>query len=113
MPDTGTLTIQFIEPLPHCRLGIGRTCGSGRWELLDQSETVVGQLAGSFEAPDGMHCTFATVMAVITWDGERSATQFQDGLRCENWEVVVPELVLEPARSPVRLVMFGAENGHH
>ena len=30
--------------------------GTGRWELLDQGGTVVGQLAGSFEAPSGMHC---------------------------------------------------------
>ncbi len=70
---------------------------SGRWELLDQSGTVVGQLASSFETPDGMRCTFATVLAIVTWDRARSETQYQDGLRCDDWEVVVPELVFEPS----------------
>ena len=70
--------------------------GSRRWELLDSNGTVVGQLASSFEAPTGLRCTFATVMAIATWDRERSEPEFQDGLRCDTWEVVVPELVFEP-----------------
>ena len=70
--------------------------GSGRWELLDRSGTMVGQLAGGFQAPDGMRCTFATAMAVVRWDRERSEPQYQDGLQCDSWEVVVPELVFEP-----------------
>lgn len=67
-----------------------------RWELLDQSGTVVGQLAGSFEAPAGMECSFATVLAIVTWDRERSEPEYRDGLRCDSWEVVVPELIFEP-----------------
>ena len=71
---------------------------SGRWELLDQSGTVVGQLAGSFEAPAGMECSFATVLAIVTWDRERSEPEYRDGLRCDSWEVVVPELIFEPEK---------------
>ena len=70
--------------------------GSRRWELLDRNGTVVGQLASGFEPPTGLRCTFATVMAVATWDRERSEPEFQNGLRCDTWEVVVPELVFEP-----------------
>ena len=70
--------------------------GSGRWELLNRSGTMVGQLAGGFQAPDGMRCTFATAMAVVRWDRERSEPQYQDNLQCDSWEVVVPELVFEP-----------------
>ena len=69
---------------------------SGRWELLDQSGTVVGQLAGSFDGMDGMQCSFATVLAIVTWDRERSEPEYRDGLRCDSWEVVVPELIFEP-----------------
>ena len=43
-----------------------------------------------------MHCTFAKVWAVVTWDRERSEPQYQDRLLCDDWEVVVPELVFEP-----------------
>jgi ATP-dependent DNA helicase RecQ len=70
--------------------------GSNRWELLDRRGLVVGQLARGFKAPDGMRCTFATVLAVVTWNRERSEPEYQDSLKCDAWEVVVPELVFEP-----------------
>ncbi len=72
--------------------------GPKRWELLDREGTVIGQLASSFAPPEGMRCAFATVLAVVSWDKEKSEPQYQDSLRCENWEVVVPELVFEPDR---------------
>ena len=70
--------------------------GSDRWELLGQGGTVVGQLARTFKPPSGMRCEFATVMAIVGWDRERSEPQFQANLRADSWEVVVPELVFRP-----------------
>ena len=70
--------------------------GSNRQELLDRRGAVVGQLARGFKAPDGVRCTFATVLAVVTWDRQRSEPQYEDSLQCDAWEVVVPELVFEP-----------------
>ena len=70
--------------------------GSNRWELLDLNGTVVGQLAASYQPPKGMRGAFATVLAIVTWDRERSEPEFRDGLHCDSWEVVVPELVFEP-----------------
>ena len=70
--------------------------GPNRWELLDDNGTVVGRLAGSFEPPSDMRCISAEVLAIATWDRESSAPEFQDGLLCDRWEVVVPELVFEP-----------------
>ena len=67
--------------------------GSHRWELLDRNGTVVGQLARNFKPPPGMCCEYATVMAIVRWDRERSEPQFQANLRADSWEVVVPELV--------------------
>ena len=69
---------------------------NSRWQLLDGNGTIVGQLASSFAPPDDMRCAFATVLAVVAWDKEKSEPEFQDGLRCEKWEIVVPELVFEP-----------------
>ena len=57
---------------------------------------VVGKLAADFKGLDGMRCTFAKVFAIVTWDRERSEPQYQDRLLCDDWEVVVPELVFEP-----------------
>ena len=70
--------------------------GSNRWEVLDRKGMVVGQLARGFEAPEGVRCAFATVLAVVTWDRERSEPEYRDGLQRDAWEVVVPELVFEP-----------------
>ncbi len=70
--------------------------GSNRWELLNSSGNTVGQLAGSFAMPTDMPCAFATVLAVATWDKESSEPQYREGLLCDTWEVVVPELVFEP-----------------
>ena len=70
--------------------------GRERWELVDQDGIVVVRLARGFEKPPDMRCVSATVAAVVSWDRERSEPQFQDRLLCDNWEVVVPELVFEP-----------------
>ena len=70
--------------------------GSNRWEVLNRNQSVVGQLASGFEAPQGMRCTYATVLAIATWDRESSEPEYQERLQCDNWEVVVPELVFEP-----------------
>ena len=70
-----------------------------RWELLDQSGTVVGQLAKKFRPPDGMRCNSATVFAIVAWSRDDSELQYQDRIMCDKWEVVVPELVFEPKRA--------------
>ena len=70
--------------------------GGKRWELLDHRGMVVGQLAGNFKAPSGTRCASAKVLAIATWSREYSEPQYQNNLRCDNWEVVVPELVFEP-----------------
>ena len=67
-----------------------------RWELLDRSGIVVGQLARDFDGISGMRCAFAKVLAIVSWDRRRSEPEYQKEIRCDSWEVVVPELVLEP-----------------
>ena len=67
-----------------------------RWELLDRTGTVVGRLAGRFDPPSGMQCRSATVLAVVAWSREASEPEYHDSIRCETWEVVVPELVFGP-----------------
>ena len=69
---------------------------SGRWELRNTGGMIVGRLAGGFSIPRGMRCSSATVLAIATWDRESSEPNFRGRLRSERWEVVVPELVLEP-----------------
>ena len=73
-----------------------RVGSHGRWELLDTAGHVVGRLAKGFQPPKGMRCRSATVLAVIVWSRAQSEPNYQRGIQCDSWEVVVPELVFEP-----------------
>ena len=67
-----------------------------RWQLLNSHGMVVGALASNFEGIAGMRCARATVLGVVGWDRQSSEPSYQDVLRSDAWEVVVPELVFEP-----------------
>ena len=71
---------------------------SGRWALLNRTGTVVGRLAKSFVPPGGTWCSSACVLAIVDWSRDASEPDYQDHLQCNDWEVVVPELVFEPHR---------------
>ncbi|MDE0300417.1 MAG: RecQ family ATP-dependent DNA helicase [Candidatus Poribacteria bacterium] len=70
--------------------------GAKRWEILDSNGLVVGQFAAGFKPLDRMRSTRAKVFAIASWDRERSEPQYRDRLLCDDWEVVVPELVFKP-----------------
>ena len=70
--------------------------GSKRWEVLDCNGRVVGQLAAGFKGLDNMRCTRAKVWTIVVWNRERSEPQYRDRFLCDDWEVVVPELIFEP-----------------
>ena len=78
----------------------------GRWELLDRAGTPVGRLASGFESPRGTRCSSAKVLAVVGWSRELSDPKYHDGIKCDSWEVVVPELVFEPVRAVNRRDCF-------
>ncbi len=61
-----------------------------RWELFNHANTRVGCLAKRFACPPGLHS--AKVLAIVGWSRERSEPQYQDSVRCDSWEVVVPEV---------------------
>ena len=76
-----------VQPLSH------------RWKLRNYTGVAVGTLSRKFEPPSGMRCIGATVLAVATWSGDRADPQYQQHLKKDRWEVVVPELVFEPLGS--------------
>jgi ATP-dependent DNA helicase RecQ len=67
-----------------------------RWELVDGTGRTVGRLARTFSPPAGLRCIAASVQAIIMRRREDSEPQFRDNIRCDRWEVVVPELVYLP-----------------
>ena len=75
---------------------LGLDNGKQPWRLLDKKGVEVGRLASGFKPPAGMRCAKATVYAVLTRRREQSSPEYQADLKCDEWEVVVPELVFEP-----------------
>ncbi|MFO1420756.1 MAG: RecQ family ATP-dependent DNA helicase [Candidatus Competibacteraceae bacterium] len=67
-----------------------------RWELVDARGHTVGRLARVYAPPTGMRCIAAQVAAIIIRRREDTEPEYRDSVRCERWEVVVPELVFEP-----------------
>ena len=68
----------------------------GRWELFDQHGNRVGRLAQKFAAPPGTRCRSARVFAIITRRREQSGADYQERIKCDAWEVMMPELVFVP-----------------
>ena len=70
--------------------------GQERWDLFDRNGNRVGRLASSYAAPQGMIRLSAKVLAVVTRTRELSEPQYQDSIKCDAWEIVVPEMVFGP-----------------
>ena len=71
---------------------------NGRRALLNPAGRSVGRLAKSFKPPPGTRCRGAKVFAVVGRSREASEPQYLAAIKCDSWEVVVPELVFEPER---------------
>ncbi len=69
---------------------------NGKWILLDREGHAVGGLAKSFEPPAGTLFKSAKVYAIISRTQEMSDPACHCPPRCDQWEVVFPELVFEP-----------------
>ena len=74
-----------------------RIADHGRWQLTDGAGTTVGRLTKSFRPPAGMRCRSASMLAVVGWRRELSEPKYRNAIKCDAWEVVVPELVFEPS----------------
>ncbi len=96
-PIHGAITALSIDDPLDVRVG-----KDGRWTLLDRAGRTVGRLAGSFRPPSGSRCRSAATFAVVGWSREASDPKYRDAMRCDAWEVVVPELVFERCRRSPR-----------
>jgi ATP-dependent DNA helicase RecQ len=101
--DIGFAGRQVARAAVHrsiAKLGTGDSltlCQDGTaWELRDAGGATVGRLAKRFKPPEGTRCIEATVDAVVVWRREWTDEKYAAVVRCDQWEVVVPELVFEP-----------------
>ena len=91
--------IAALSPGDPLKVRVGKY---GQWELLNRVGRVVGRLAKSFKPPPGKCCRSAEVLAIVGWSREASDPDYRESLRCDSWEVIVPELVFKPDRPEVQ-----------
>lgn len=66
------------------------------YRLLTPEGHEVGRLARNFAPPDGLRCIAARVRAIVNWRRRDGGPEYAERCRCEQWEVVLPELVFAP-----------------
>ena len=91
--------IAALSPGDPLKVRVGQ---KGQWELLNRSGWVVGRLAKSFSPPPRKSCRSAGVLAIVGWSRDASDPDYRESMRCDSWEVVVPELVFQPGGPEVR-----------
>ncbi|QXP88711.1 hypothetical protein [Methylococcus capsulatus] len=65
--------------------------------LNDAGGNTVGRLARAFDPPKGMICIQARAAAIIIRRRDETEADYLSRVCCDAWEVVIPELVFEPA----------------
>lgn len=66
---------------------------NGRWHLLDAQGAIVGRMKKDYTVTNNMQCIAARVSAIIARRKEETDTTKYHEPKCDQWEVVVPELI--------------------
>ncbi|MGZ8196328.1 MAG: UvrD-helicase domain-containing protein, partial [Methylosarcina sp.] len=78
----------------------GRSDGNPGWELTDKNGVAVSRMAQAFTPPKG-EIIGARVSAILA----RQRKSGEEALRCEQWEVILPEILyLTPSSAPSKLL---------
>ena len=64
------------------------------WEVVTADGITVGRLAQRFQRSREPGDVSATVLAIARWDKTKSEGTFLDRLKSDEWEVVIPEIVV-------------------
>jgi ATP-dependent DNA helicase RecQ len=65
----------------------------GRWMLQNVQGISVGRMAKGYHPPDGLRFVRGKARSIIRWRKMDNGEEYQDSLRSDEWEVVLPELV--------------------
>lgn len=70
-------------------------CVEGKWSVTTMAGQVVGRMSKKFEIPPGKRFVEANVLAIQTRNISMVGDGFQQLIKTEEWEVVLPELVFD------------------
>jgi ATP-dependent DNA helicase RecQ len=66
-----------------------------RWQVRDVHGRSPARLSRTFSPPEGTTFLRGEVAAFLRWRKEDSNEVYHHQLRCEEWEVILPELISE------------------
>jgi ATP-dependent DNA helicase RecQ len=66
-----------------------------RWMLMNMAGQVVGRTASRFKPPQGYSVARAEVAAIIIRNKDETSPEYVASVKCDVWEVVLPELMFE------------------
>lgn len=104
LPDMKTVDLSFAGRLPagsqslqaiaEAEVGdrITLDLRDGKWQLLDTRGRVLGRMAGKWQPPPG-RLVNASVGAVVLWRKADNEEAWQDMLKRDQWETVLPDLI--------------------
>ena len=72
------------------------TSSQGGWRIVNNRGREVGRFAKNYEPPKNMRVRSAEVYAILRRKREDSESKYLDKIKCEDWEVILPEIVYEP-----------------
>ena len=80
----------------HCGDALQLAPDHRGFRLLTEDGHDVGRFSGKYSPPEGLRCIGAKVRAVVVWRRRDTPPEYLDRCRCDQWEVVLPELVFAP-----------------
>ncbi|UWQ22376.1 RecQ family ATP-dependent DNA helicase [Jannaschia sp. W003] len=66
-----------------------------RWQILDAKGRLLGRMARIWVPPEGAGIAQATVGAIVRWRKVDNEAQYQDAIRRDAWETVLPEITFD------------------
>ena len=90
--ETGSPALDAIKAAQVCD-PISLAHEGGRWLVKDEANRTIGRMAQRFVAPEGLRLLRGTIGAIIRWRRSDSDEAYQNSMRRDEWEVVLPELV--------------------
>lgn len=91
LPETNPTLVAIAEAKVDDPVTLGRR--DGKWVILDRAGRLLGRMAGTWAPPEGTALVSGKVGAIVRWRKSDSDERFQNYIKRDEWETVLPELV--------------------
>ena len=72
------------------------TGSDGRWKIVNKKGQEISRFAKGYQPPNNMRVRAAEVYVILNRKRDQTDSEFLAKIKCDEWEVLIPELVYEP-----------------